>query len=59
MKGFDPECFKLAQYFIGELGSTHHPRLAAELAQVIQDAVEDWLRSETQRMTSEKDRPLQ
>jgi len=37
---FDPKCFELADYF---LPSQATERLKSELAQHIQDAVEDWL----------------
>jgi hypothetical protein len=52
-RGYDPECDKLSRYFLGELGAANHPRLVSELAQVIQDAIEDWIRSERDRLSSE------
>lgn len=38
---YDPECKKLAEYFITDAGND--PAGIPDLAQTIQDAVEDWL----------------
>jgi hypothetical protein len=43
----DPKCRELAEHF---LPTTTTDRLKAELAQHIQDAVEDWLRGEAERL---------
>ena len=40
----DPECAKLARYFLADTAGAGNERLADDLAQHIQDAVEDWLR---------------
>lgn len=45
---FDPECYKLAEYFLSREASG---RLKDELAQEIQDTIEDWLTSERNRLT--------
>lgn len=37
---YDPKCLELAEYFLGAAT----PHLAAELAQLVQDTVEVWLR---------------
>ena len=47
MTMYDPECEKLARYF---LPSGASDRLKAGLAQAIQDAVEDHLRAEAERL---------
>lgn len=44
---FDPRCFDLAEVFLPTEASD---RLKNELAQAIQDAVEDWLESERGRL---------
>ena len=58
-RGHDPECDKLARYFLGDLGAEQNPRLVGELAQVIQDAIEDWLTSERDRITAQLQEPPQ
>ncbi len=52
----DPACYDLARHFLGGLASE---RLASELAQHIQDAVEDWIASEAERIKAELERPPQ
>jgi len=47
MKGYDPACYELAAYF---LPSNASARLKDGLAQAIQDAVEDWLTAERDRI---------
>jgi hypothetical protein len=44
---YDPECYILAEYFLGSHAPKH---LTSDLAQEIQDAVENWLTSEAQRL---------
>ena len=39
----DPESYKLASYFLADAEVTEKKR--RELAQVIQDAIEDWLKA--------------
>jgi hypothetical protein len=58
-RGYDPECDKLSRYFLGDLGAANHPRLVSELAQVIQDAIEDWITSERERLSAEIQRAPQ
>ena len=41
---YDPECEKLAEYFLSEGRETVPTGPCAVLAQHIQDAVDDWLR---------------
>jgi hypothetical protein len=43
MKGYDTRCYELAEYFIGTAASE---KRKAEVAQVIQDAIEDSLTEE-------------
>lgn len=50
---YDPECLMLAERF---LPSDVSERLAHELAQHIQDAIEDWLLSERDKLAA-KSRP--
>jgi hypothetical protein len=57
--GYDPECDKLSRYFLGEFDVENHPRLVSELAQVIQDAIEDWITAERDRLASEIERAPQ
>lgn len=46
---FDPKCYELAESFLGEdVPATE--RLKNELAQHIQDAAEDWLAAERDRL---------
>ena len=42
---FDPKCYELAVYF-----GLSSERLRTELAQHIQDSIEDWLESEKDRL---------
>ena len=49
-KSHDPECRRLAEYFLPAGTNT---RLASDLAQAIQDAVEDWLVAEADKLESE------
>lgn len=49
-KGYDPACEELARHF---LPTETSERLIKELSQVIQDAVEDWISSEAERLTAE------
>lgn len=44
---YDPECLRLAVHFLGGKSST---RLQDGLAQHIQDSIEDWLRTEANRL---------
>jgi vacuolar-type H+-ATPase subunit E/Vma4 len=44
---YDPQCWELAQHFLPD-GAT--VRLKNELAQAIQDAIEDWLTEERDRL---------
>jgi hypothetical protein len=48
-KGYDPKCHELAVYFLGDLASV---RLTTELAQAVQDCVEDWLESERDQIVA-------
>lgn len=48
---YDPECLKLAQYFFGDLASRENPRLVKQLAQEIQDCVENWLQQRRDGIT--------
>jgi hypothetical protein len=41
---YDPECMKLADYFLDESVVADRQHLIGSLAQHIQDAIEDWLR---------------
>ena len=50
LKGYDPECQKLAEYF---MPSAPSPRIIKELSQAIQDAVEDYMTSERDRLARE------
>jgi hypothetical protein len=43
VKGYDPQCGDLARYFLGDKVRTE---LVQELAQHIQDEVEDWLNAQ-------------
>jgi hypothetical protein len=43
MKGFDTRCYELAEYFIGTSATEQRK---AEVAQVIQDAIEDSITEE-------------
>lgn len=52
---YDPKCRETAEHF---LPSTASERLKAELAQHIQDAVEDWLVSERDRLAASTGRAL-
>ncbi len=52
----DPACYDLARGFLGDLASE---RLASELAQHIQDTVEDWIAGEAERIKAELERPRQ
>ena len=40
---FDPKCWEIAYYF---LPRPVHPPLVDELAQHVQDAIEDWLNAQ-------------
>ena len=44
-RGFDPKCYDLAVHF-----GLSTERLRKELAQHIQDSIEDWLNSERDRL---------
>lgn len=48
---FDPECLRLARHFLP--AGPASDRLAAELAQHIQDEVEGWIESERDRLAGE------
>lgn len=50
VKSHDPECRRLAAHF---LPSDASARLIADLAQAIQDAVEDWIEAERDKLESE------
>jgi hypothetical protein len=50
MAGYDPRCEVLARDFLPPLASD---RLYKDLAQHIQDAIEDWLRAEADRLIAE------
>lgn len=52
---YDPECAKLARHFLGDLAADNHPRFLPELAQAIQDAVEEWIGAEAERIKGEID----
>jgi hypothetical protein len=52
MSGHDPRCHELAEYFLPTAASA---LLKAELAQHIQDAVEDWLTAERDRLAEYAD----
>lgn len=53
---FDPKCYELAQYFLpGEL--PHPSRLVDELAQHIQDAVEEYLIGKRDSIASTLSKP--
>lgn len=41
---YDPKCSELAEHFLDEM--PHSDKQVAELAQEIQDAIEDWLRDQ-------------
>lgn len=56
MNCFDPKCYDLAEYF---LPTTASPALKDDLAQYIQDAVEDWLRIEDAALGAEGERKTQ
>ena len=43
----DPKCYELAEYF---LPAGVSEKLKSDLAETIQEAVEDWLRSERDRL---------
>lgn len=47
---FDPKCYELAEHFLPD--DERLSRLKNGLAQHIQDAVEDWLRTERDRLAS-------
>lgn len=49
-KGYDPLCESLANEFLPAGASD---RLSKELAQHIQDAIEDWLTAERDRIAAE------
>lgn len=42
---FDPECYRLAEYFLGE--NLAHAEEKTELAQLIQTTIEDWIGQKT------------
>lgn len=49
---YDPKCLELAEYFLPT--STKLPtRMATELAQHIQDAIEEWIMMERDRLKAE------
>lgn len=54
MSGFDPQCRDLAEYFLPKAASE---RLKVELAQHIQDAIEDWIRGESARLQEALGKP--
>ena len=43
VKGYDPKCYELAEYFLSRPGEAIDPRKADYVAQAIQDAAEDAL----------------
>lgn len=45
---FDPQCLELAEYFLRDEPSLRDR--ADELAQQIQDAIEDWIEAEKQEL---------
>ena len=47
---FDPKCYELAKYFLPS--GLPSGRLHDELAQHIQDAVEDWITGERNRLAT-------
>ena len=50
VKSHDPECRRLAEHF---LPWPTNERLISDLAQAIQDAVEDWIEAERDKLKSE------
>lgn len=52
---FDPKCYELAEYFLPS--GLPSGRLLDELAQHIQDAVEDWLNGERDRPATALSKP--
>lgn len=52
----DPKCRELAEYF---LPSDVSERLKAELAQAVQDAVENWIAEEAARLKVELEPTVQ
>lgn len=49
---YDPKCHELAEYFIPTTVKLPR-RMVTELAQHIQDAIEDWLMTERDRLKAE------
>lgn len=47
---YDPKCYDLAEYFLGRSSE----RLLGALSQHIQDAIEDWLNGERDRLVEEE-----
>jgi hypothetical protein len=52
---FDSKCYELAEYFLPS--GLPNGRLREELAQHIQEAVEDWLNGERDRLATALDKP--
>lgn len=46
---FDPKCYEVAEHFLPSAASE---RLKDDLAQWVQDAVEDWMRTEHERLAA-------
>lgn len=47
---YDPKCYELAEYFMPS--DPKLERLRSEMAQAIQDAVEDFLQGERERLSA-------
>jgi len=45
---YDPRCEELARVFLDDQGQPYDASVLSELAGVIQNAIEDWLREENQ-----------
>ena len=52
MKDYDEKCYELAEYFLPKVGAEGR----AQLAQTIQDAIEDWLSENEAFYTQERPR---
>jgi hypothetical protein len=52
---YDEKCLELAEHFLPEVASR---RLKAELAQEIQNAIEDWMTAEAARLAAALGRPV-
>lgn len=50
---YDPACERLAYHFLPEQWFPSRDRVAAELAQAIQNAIEDWLADRVTQLEAE------